>query len=414
MSTSGGFGPLQGIRVLDLSRVLAGPFATQLLGDYGAEIIKIEKPGAGDDTRGWGPPFSAAANGEEKLSAYFQSANRNKKSVAIDIAHPDGAELVRDLARHCDILIENFKVGGLKKYGLDYESLGGVNSRLIYCSITGFGQTGPLADQPGYDFMIQAMGGLMSITGAPDGAPGAEPMKAGVAVADLFTGLYAANAILAALFEAQRSGQGQHLDIALLDCQMAMLANQGMNYLVSGEAPQRMGNAHPNIAPYQVFETSDGHIVVAVGNDEQFARFCDQLGMPDLAADDRFKTNPVRVANRAALIAQIAPALAEKPSAQWLESLHQAGVPCGPIRDIAAVFSDPNCDARGMCVKAVAGAFKDQSSIGNPVKFSRTPAGYELAPPVLGSSTCDVLESVCGIDRKRLKSLREGRVIEGE
>lgn len=414
MRTGDGGGPLQGIKVLDLSRVLAGPFATQLLGDYGAEIIKIERPGAGDDTRGWGPPFSVSEDGVEKLSAYFQSANRNKKSVAIDIARPEGAEIVRDLARHCDILVENFKVGGLKKYGLDYQSVANINPRLIYCSITGFGQKGPLSDQPGYDFMIQAMGGLMSITGAPEGTPGAEPMKSGVAVADLFTGLYAANGILAALFEAQRSGQGQHLDIALLDCQMAMLANQGMNYLVSGKPPQRMGNAHPNIAPYQVFETADGHVVVAVGNDEQFARFCAEIELSSLPEDERFKTNPERVANRGVLIALLAPALKARATAYWLDAFKHAGVPCGPIRDIAEVFSDRHCAAREMMVTASAGAFKDQPTIGNPVKFSRTPVAYHIAPPPLGSSTCDVLEMLCGMDRKRLNSLRESRIIQGD
>lgn len=406
-------GPLSGVRVLDLSRVLAGPFATQLLGDYGAEIIKIERPGAGDDTRGWGPPFSVSADGGERLSAYFQSANRNKKSVAVDIATPEGADLVREIARGCDVVVENFKVGGLARYGLDYAALSAINPKLVYCSITGFGQEGPLASRPGYDFMIQAMGGLMSITGAPDGAPGAEPMKVGVAVADLFTGLYATTAILAALQSARADGQGQHIDLSLLDCQMAMLANQGMNYLVSGVAPGRLGNAHPNIAPYQVFATSDGHAVVAVGNDDQFRRFAEVIGAPALGSDPRFASNALRVANRAALNEIVEPLVGAFARETLLTQLEKAGVPCGPIRTIDAVFSDAHCAARNMAPNSETGVFAAQKLIGNPVKFSKTPVRYETAPPRLGEATGEILARL-GVDASRRKALAEKGVIGGD
>lgn len=382
---------LEGVRVLDLSRVLAGPWASQLLGDLGAEILKIEKPGAGDDTRGWGPPFLKDDAGEATDAAYFLSANRNKKSVAIDIADPEGAALVRKISATSDIVVENFKVGGLKKYGLDYESLSKVNPRLVYCSITGFGQSGPYAPRAGYDYMIQAIGGLMSITGQPDGAPGAEPMKVGVAVADLFSGMYAATSILAALRHAERTGEGQHLDVALLDCQIAMLANQASNFLVSGKAPTRLGNAHPNIAPYQVFETKDGYIVIAVGNDGQFASFAKAIRAAALADDARFKTNRSRVANREALVAAIAPRMLERATAEWLAVMENATVPAGPINSIDAVFDDPQVKSRMMTAPMERPDAAGKSMVTHPVKYSRTPARADGAPPPLGVHTDDVL-----------------------
>lgn len=391
---------LEGVRVLDLSRVLAGPWASQLLGDLGAEIIKIEKPGAGDDTRGWGPPFLTNAAGETTDAAYFLAANRNKKSVAIDIADPDGAALVRRIAATSQILVENFKVGGLRKYGLDYESLARVNPRLVYCSITGFGQTGPYAPRAGYDYMIQGMGGLMSITGQPDGAPGAEPMKVGVAVADLFSGMYASTAILAALRHAERTGEGQHIDVALLDCQIAMLANQAANFLVSGNAPGRLGNAHPNIAPYQVFATSDGYVVIAVGNDSQFAAFAGSIGAATLADDGRFRTNRARVANREALIAAIAPRMLERATDEWLALMEKAGVPAGPINAIDAVFSDEQVASRAMTAPIDRDDAGGKRMVPHPVKYSRTPARCDLPPPVLGSHTEEVLMEFAGADER--------------
>ncbi|MBB5519158.1 CaiB/BaiF CoA transferase family protein [Amphiplicatus metriothermophilus] len=406
---------LAGVRVLDLSRVLAGPWASQIFADLGAEVVKIERPGRGDDTRGWGPPFLHDADGEATDAAYFLSANRNKRSVAIDIAAPEGAALVRRLAAQADVLIENFKVGGLRKYGLDYESLRNVNRRLVYCSVTGFGQTGPYAARAGYDYMIQAMGGLMSITGQPDGAPGAEPMKVGVAVADLFAGMYAAAGALAALRHAERTGEGQHLDVALYDCQIAMLANQAANYLVSGVAPGRLGNAHPNIAPYQVFETADGHIVIAVGNDGQFAAFARLIGRPELAADARFETNRRRVENRAALIAEIAPAIRERTSKAWFELLEAAGVPAGPINAIDAVFADPQTRARAMAAPAPQEAARaeapDLRYVPHPVKYSATPARFDGAPPALGAHTRDVLESALGLSAAEIAALAKKGVI---
>ncbi len=400
---------LDGVRVLDLSRVLAGPWASQLLGDLGADVIKIEKPGAGDDTRGWGPPFLKDGAGDATDAAYFLAANRNKKSVAIDNADADGAALVRRIAAASDIFLENFKVGGLKKYGLDYDSLAKVNPRLVYCSITGFGQTGPYAPRAGYDYMIQAMGGLMSITGQPDGAPGAEPMKVGVAVADLFSGMYAATAILAALRHAERTGEGQHLDVALLDCQIAMLANQASNYLVSGTAPGRLGNAHPNIAPYQVFQTSDGHVVIAVGNDGQFAAFARAIGAPFLAEDDRYRANRGRIANRETLNAAIAPKLRERTTAEWLGLMEAATVPAGPINSIDEIFNDPQVAARaltGPMVRADAGGAK---MVLHPVRYSKTPARGDAAPPPLGAHTDEVLREF--LSEEESAALKERRVI---
>ncbi len=391
MTTAHPKSALDGVRVLDLSRVLAGPWASQLLGDLGAEIIKIEKPGAGDDTRGWGPPFLKDAAGETTDAAYFLAANRNKKSVAIDIADPAGADLVRKIAGKSHIVVENFKVGGLAKYGLEYESLSKINPHLVYCSITGFGQTGPYASRAGYDYMIQAMGGLMSITGQPDGEPGAEPMKVGVAVADLFTGMYAATSILAALRHAERTGEGQHLDVALLDCQIAMLANQASNFLISGKSPGRLGNAHPNIAPYQVFKTLDGYIVIAVGNDGQFASFAKAIGAAALSEDDRFGTNRSRVANRDAMNATIIPKMLERTTADWLAAMEAATVPAGPINSIDAVFSDTHVATRAMTAPLKRPDAEGKRMVLHPVKYSRTPAVTDGTPPALGWHTDEVL-----------------------
>ena len=339
-----GSGPLTGVTVLDLSRVLAGPWATQIFADLGAQVIKIERPGAGDDTRSWGPPFTSRADGTAGDAAYFFACNRGKKSVAVDIARPEGAAIVRALAAKADVLVENFKVGGLARYGLDYPSLHQVNPRLVYCSITGFGQTGPYAPRAGYDFMIQGLGGIMDLTGDPDG----EPQKVGVAYADIFTGVYAAVAILAALRRRDATGEGAHVDMALLDCQVGVLANQAMNYLASGEAPRRLGAAHPNIAPYQTFPTADGHVILAVGNDGQFAKLCDELGALELAHDPRFATNADRVRHRAILSAGLSERTRKRGSEELLANLARRGVPAGPINTVAQVFADPQVIARGM------------------------------------------------------------------
>lgn len=382
-------GPLHGVRVLDLSRVLAGPWATQTLADLGAEVIKIERPGAGDDTRQWGPPFTTTADGAPGDAAYFLCANRGKKSVELDIASPDGAEAVRRLAATCDVVVENFKTGGLKKYGLDYASLAAVNPKLVYCSVTGFGQDGPDAHRAGYDYMIQAMGGLMSITGQPDGTPGAEPMKVGVAVVDLFTGLYASNAILAALWHARATGEGQHVDIALFDVQAAMLANQATNWFVSGKAPTRMGNAHPNLAPYQPFGCSDGMVIIAVGNDGQFRTLCGALG---LEAEDRFATNALRVANREALEPLIAAKTAGFTMQGLMQALEAAGVPCGPVNTIDQVFAEPQAIHRGLMVEqARADLDGPVRTVASPIRLSKTPVRYDAPPPKLGQDTQAVL-----------------------
>ncbi len=384
-------GPLDGIVVLDLTRVLAGPFMTQLLGDFGAEIIKVERPGLGDDTRRWGPPFVKDAAGRDTTeSAYYLCANRNKRSIAVDLSTPEGAETVRRLAARADVLAENFRPGALAKYGLDYESLKAVNPRLIYCSISGWGQTGPNREKPGYDLMAQGFGGIMSLTGEPDG----EPMKVGVAVADVVCGLYAASAILAALRHRDRTGEGQHIDIALVDAQVAWLVNAGLYYLVSGEEPPRLGNAHPNIMPYQVFPCADGHVIVAVGNDAQFARFCAFIGRPDLARDPRFATNAARVRNRDTLIPLIAEALAPMRRDAIVQGLEARGVPAGPVNRLADVFASEQVAARGMKIDmphplAAAGRVP---LIGNPVKFSATPVTYRRPPPLCGEHTQEVLE----------------------
>jgi len=367
---------LEGVRVLDLSRVLAGPWAGQLLADYGADVIKVERPGSGDDTRGWGPPWWG--EGQARSAAYYLSTNRGKRSVAIDIASAEGAAMVRQLAAEADVLLENYKVGQLARYGLDAAVLSALNPRLVYCSITGFGQDGPYAPAAGYDFAIQATGGLMSITGEKDGTPGSQPQKVGVAVADLFTGLYAATAILAALIERERTGRGRHIDAALLDAQVAMLANQASNYLVGGATPKRMGNAHVNITPYQVFDTRDGHIVLAVGNDGQFARFCQLAGHPEVARDERYSTNPSRLAHRDELVALIAGWMRERSTAQWCALLEPRHVPCAPILDLPQVFAHPQVVHRGMQTQA--GGIP---MVATPMRFDGQRPQAELPPPAL-------------------------------
>lgn len=403
--------PLDGVRVLDLSRVLAGPWATQILADLGAEVIKIEKPGAGDDTRAWGPPFLTEESGAKGDAAYFLAANRNKRSVTLDFTQAEGRALLHRLAPSCQIVVENFKTGGLKKYGLDYESLAALNPAVVYCSITGFGQTGPYAPRAGYDYLIQAMGGLMSITGQPDGAPGAEPMKVGVAVVDLFTGMYAASGILAALRHAERTGQGQHLDVALMDCQAAMLANQAQNWFVGGKAPGRLGNAHPNIVPYQVFATADGFIVLAVGNDGQFASFCRVAGVEALAADPLYSRNADRVANRTALVALLEPVLKGRTSRDWMDALETAGVPCGPINTIDQVFADPQVVARGLAVETLRPGVGPVTTVAHPVKYSATPPRAERAPPALGADTAWALGDLLGLSDEEQADLRRRGVV---
>ena len=405
-------GPLNGIVVLDLSRVLAGPWATQALADYGAEVIKIEKPGSGDDTRQWGPPWLKDRAGQDtRESAYYLSTNRGKKSVAIDLAHPQGQALIRDLARSADVLVENFKVGGLARYGLDYATLAAANPRLVYLSISAFGQDGPDAAGPGYDAMVQGMGGLMSLTGLPDDEPGGGPQKVGGAVADLMCGMYGLSSVLAALFERQASGQGQYIDLALLDSQVAWLANQNMNYLVGGTPPRRQGTAHPNIVPYQAFATADGYLMLAVGNDAQFTRFCEAAGRPDIAADPRFQDNQSRVAHRAELVPQVQELLRSRPTAQWLARLREANVPCGPINDLAQVFAEPQIRHRGMRIDLPHPTAGSVPGVRHPALFSRTPLEYRLAPPELGADTESVLADRLGLGPERLAELRRAGAI---
>ncbi len=403
--------PLSSLRVLDLTRVLAGPWATQTLADLGAEVIKIEKPGEGDDTRGWGPPFITNADGSPGDAAYFLAANRGKRSVAIDMASPDGQALIRRLAERSDVLVENFKVGGLKKYGLDYESLKAVNPRLVYCSITGFGQTGPYAQRAGYDFMIQGMAGIMSVTGQPDGMPGAEPMKVGVAFADIFTGLYATIGILAALAHRENSGQGQLVDMALLDSQVAVLANQALNYLVSGKPPTRLGNAHPNIVPYQTFATADGYIIIAVGNDRQFRQYCRIAGLEHLADDPRYATNRARVENRASLAPPLAEAMKARTTAEWVAVLEAAAVPCGPINRLDQVFADPQVKAHGLAVELHRPDGTVTPGVANPIRLSASPVEYPHAAPALGADTNEVLEQVLGLAADEIAGLRGKGVV---
>ena len=405
-------GALSHLRVLDLSRVLAGPWAGQILADLGAEVIKVERPGNGDDTRAWGPPFLKDAYGESTgEAAYYLSANRNKQSVTIDFTKPQGQQLVRELAAKSDILIENFKVGGLEAYGLDYASLKVLNPDLIYCSITGFGQTGPYAKRAGYDFMVQGLGGLMSLTGRPEGEEGAGPVKVGVALTDILTGLYSTVAILAALAHRQHDGGGQHIDMALLDVQVACLANQAMNYLTTGVAPQRLGNAHPNIVPYQDFPTADGDFILTVGNDSQFRKFAEVAGRPEWADDPRFATNTRRVANRSELVPLIRQATVFKTTAEWVTQLEGVGVPCGPINDLAQVFADPQVLARGLALQlphALAGLVPQVAS---PIRLSETPVEYRNAPPLLGEHTRQVLEQVLGLKAGAVEALRQSGVV---
>jgi crotonobetainyl-CoA:carnitine CoA-transferase CaiB-like acyl-CoA transferase len=400
-------GPLAGIRVLDLTRVLAGPWATQMLADLGAEVIKVESLGEGDDTRGWGPPFITNRDGSRGDAAYFLSANRGKWSVCIDLKSAEGQKLVRDLAAKSDVMIENFKLGGLKKFGLDYDAIKAVSPKIIYCSITGFGQDGPYANRAGYDFMIQGMSGLMSVTGEPD----RQPMKVGVAFADVFTGLHAAIGINAALLHRERTGQGQFLDLALLDSQVAVLANQALNYLVGGKTPQRLGNAHPNIVPYQTFETKDGFMIVAVGNDRQFAEYCRLIGLPALAGDERFKTNRGRVENRAQLIPLLAPSMLSRTTAEWVAAFEVAAVPCGPINTIAQMFEDPQVLARGLQIGLTRDDGVQTPGVANPIRFSETPVDYEKAPPRLGDGTEKVLGEVLGLTAEAISTLKANGVV---
>ena len=383
---------LSGLRVLDLSRVLAGPWAGQMLADLGADVVKVERPGAGDDTRAWGPPYLRDGDGRDTSeAAYFLSANRNKRSITIDFTQPAGQQQVRELVQRADVLIENFKVGGLAAYGLDYASLQALNPRLIYCSVTGFGQQGPYAKRAGYDFMIQAMGGLMSITGKADGEEGAGPVKVGVALTDILTGLYASNAILAALAERERSGLGQYIDLALLDVQVACLGNQALNYLTTGVPPKRLGNAHPNIVPYQDFPTADGDFILTVGNDGQFRKFCEVAGRPEWATVARFATNSARVANRDELIPLIRQVTVFRTTAEWIAALEQAGVPCGPINDLAQVFADPQVQARGTRIRMAHPLAGEVDLVANPIRLSRTPVDYRRPPPLLGEHNTEVL-----------------------
>jgi formyl-CoA transferase len=395
--------PLDGIKVLDLSRVLAGPWCTQLLADLGAEVIKVERPGAGDDTRHWGPPWHG--EGEKRVAAYFLSANRGKKSAAIDFAREEGAALVLNLAARADVVVENFKVGGLDKFGLDAASLRAANPRLVYASITGFGQDGPYADRAGYDYIIQGMGGLMSITGLPDGVPGGGPMRVGVAVVDLFTGLYTAVAILAALYAREKTGEGAHIDMALFDTQLAMLANQASNALVSGRDPPRQGNTHPNIVPYQPFEAADQQLIIAIGNDRQFARLSDLCGHPEWASDERFATNGARVANRAEMVALVGTAIRTRPAAEWFERLEQAGIPAGPINAVSQALADVQAQPRQM-VRTIAGA----PLVGSPVRIDGERADSDLPPPALGEHGDEILATL-GLEPDAIARLKAQGIV---
>ena len=401
---------LQGVVVLDLSRILAGPWSTQNLADLGADVIKVERPGQGDDTRSWGPPFVQGEGDSARDAAYFFCCNRGKRSITLDFTVEQGREVLLQLARKADVLVENYKVGGLEKYGLDYASLSRVNPGLVYCSITGFGQTGPYARRPGYDALVQAMGGLMSITGEPDGTPGGGPQKVGVAVVDVLTGLYATSAILAALYHRTRTGQGQHIDIALLDVQVAALANQASNYLLGGQVPGRLGSAHPSIVPYQPFACADGYVMLAIGNDTQFANFCQAAGCPQAAGDARFATNAARVHNRAALLALLQPRLLEKTIDQWCELATRHGFPCGPINTVDRVFDDPQVRARGMQVGVHSPHYGDIDLVASPMRLSATPIAYDSAPPALGQDTEAVLGEL-GIDAEQITRLRELKAI---
>lgn len=401
---------LSDIRVFDLTRILAGPTCTQLLGDLGCDVLKIEKPAAGDDTRKWGPPFVTGKDGQPtQESAYYLAANRGKRSVGIDIATAEGQALARRLLAHCDVLVQNFKAGTLARYGLDYKSLEDDFPGLVYCSISGFGHTGPYKDRAGYDYLAQGYGGIMSITGAPDG----EPMKVGVGIADIMCGMYASSAILAALHHKARTGEGQHIDLALLDSQVAWLANEGTNYLLSGQVPRRLGNEHPNIVPYKLFETKDGPVVLAAGNDAQFQRFCRFAGVPELGHDPRFATNAQRVQNRDALYARLVPLFQERGKAEWVDGLTAVGVPCGPVNTIAEVFEDPQIRHREMRIDMPHPLAEDGTVplLGNPIKMSATPPAYERPPPFLGQHTDEVLEELLALDQAERDRLRAAGVI---
>ncbi len=409
MNTTIGAPPLAGIKVLDLSRVLAGPWSTQILADFGADVAKIELPGRGDDTRGWGPPFLLGADGAEEAgtSAYYLSCNRNKRSAAIDLATATGAALVRDLAARADIVVENFKVGSLSKFGLDYASLAAINPRLIYCSITGFGQTGPYADRPGYDFVAQGMGGFMSITGEAGGPP----LRAGVAMADLSTGLYATISIMMALRHAEATGVGQQIDVSLLDTQIAMLANQAMNWLVGGVVPGRMGNRHPTVVPYRTFDVADGTIIIAVGNDGQFRALCAELGLPELDTDPRFATARLRQINRDAIEALVQDRVRGEPGLALIDRLVACGVPAGPVNSIDQVFADPFVAARATVHTFVREDGVAMPSVAFPAKLSATPAGYRLAPPRVGEQTREVLRDWLGLGDGSLDALVAAGVV---
>jgi len=398
---------LRGLRVLDLSRILAGPSATQLLADLGADVIKVERPGRGDDTRGWGPPFASRADGSRGQAAYYEAANRNKRSIAIDVSTTEGAELVRELARVSDVFVENYKVGDLARRGLGYADLQAIRPSIVYCSITGFGQDGPRAAQPGYDFLAQAMGGLMSVTGPPEGPP----MKVGVGVADLFCGMYAAVAILGALRHRDQTGEGQHLDLALFDTQLAWLANTATDFLMTGVTPPRLGNAHPHIVPYEVFATADGFLVLAVGNDAQFERLARLQGHPKLAADVRFATNAARVEHRATLVPMVGAWLRERTTAEWIAVLGDAKIPCGPVNDLRSAFDDPQARHRQMTVSLERADGTVARLVANPIKASRTPPTHRLAPPQLGANGREVLRDLLGISDSRAAELEQAGVL---
>ena len=402
---------LAGLKVLDLSRILAGPYATQLFADLGADVVKVENPDGGDDTRRWGPPFTSKADGGRGDAAYFSACNRNKRSITVDFASVAGANLLRDLAKTADIIVENFRPGGLQKYGLDYASIAAINPGIIYCSITGFGQTGPYSNRPGYDFLIQGMGGLMSITGQPDGSPGAGPVKVGVAVCDLFTGLFTANAALAALAYRNRTGKGQHIDCALLDSQVAMLANQSANWLNAEFCPTRMGNHHPSVVPYTVYKAADGFVIVACGNDKQFMRLTAALGVPEMGDDAAFMTNEARIKNRDRLDLELGNAIADFDRETVITLLEKAGVSCGPINDIAEVFDDPQVQARGLRIDQRRSDNSPISSTAFPAKLSETPAHYHSAPPLLGEHNDDVLRQWADLSEEAIAALRSNKVI---
>ena len=402
---------LAGLKVLDLSRILAGPYATQLFADLGADVVKVENPDGGDDTRRWGPPFTSKADGGRGDAAYFSACNRNKRSITVDFASVAGADLLRDLAKTADIIVENFRPGGLQKYGLDYASIAAINPGIIYCSITGFGQTGPYSNRPGYDFLIQGMGGLRSITGQPDGSPGAGPVKVGVAVCDLFTGLFTANAALAALAYRNRTGKGQHIDCALLDSQVAMLANQSANWLNAEFCPTRMGNHHPSVVPYTVYKAADGFVIVACGNDKQFIRLTAALGVPEMGDDAAFMTNEARIKNRDRLDLELGNAIADFDRETVITLLEKAGVSCGPINDIAEVFDDPQVQARGLRIDQRRSDNSPISSTAFPAKLSETPAHYHSAPPLLGEHNDDVLRQWVDLSEEAISALRSNKVI---